>query len=135
MITACGLYDVSLNNQSVYELPQILSVANIQDVNLQRCVNQTIKDEKVTALNQLTRLSCTYAGIVSLEGLQQLEKLKEINLSHNNVRDILAVFDMQNLDTLHINNNPELRCSQLKLLRSNSRIKISIKPPSHCKTQ
>jgi len=135
MTTACGSYDVSLNNQILYEPPLIITVKNISDVNLTSCINQTLLDEKITALNQLTRLSCTYAGITSLEGLQQFEKLKEINLSNNEVRDILAVFAMENLDTLHISGNPELRCSQLASLKSNSPTDIFIKPPSHCKTQ
>ncbi len=128
----CGQYKVSLNNQELYQPPQIAKITQVADINLKNCIEQTLADNKVTELHQLERLSCTYAGIESLNGLQQLSGLKELNISDNDLQDILAIFDLENLTTLHLRNNPKLKCSQLRLLRGNSKNIISISPPGHC---
>lgn len=105
LLTACSGYEVSFNDNVVYTPKPLLADVEVADRNLELCIVQTIKDEKITALAQLTRLRCTHAGIQSLQGLERFYAISELDLSDNTLINIEPIGRLGKLTTLVLDNN------------------------------
>lgn len=143
-------YAVTLNEQPMYEPPPLFSKFRLHDPALDTCVRQHIRDMRVHQPAELTKLSCTHAGISSLAGLElfdhieqlQLDdnaisdvsplaaipRLKQLSLARNSVRNASALKVLINLDQLDLDGNQSLDCSGLAKWPH-----TRITPPAHCK--
>lgn len=152
LLCACQGYEITLNEREIYAPAPALTQFQLADSNLQNCIDQTIKDENITAVAQLTQLSCTHAGIKSLSGLSFFSGLEALNLSDNNIEDIAplakigrlkvlllannqvqgtdAVLSLLKLQTLDLRGNPKLVCVDLARLVKQSPAAIDL--PEHC---
>ncbi|MDO3386501.1 leucine-rich repeat domain-containing protein [Gilvimarinus sp. SDUM040013] len=105
ILAACSGYEVSFNDNVLYTPKELLKDVEVADRNLELCIVQTIKDEKITNVAQLTRLRCTHAGIVSLAGLERFYALTELDLSDNEITDIEVLERLGKLTMLLLDGN------------------------------
>ena len=64
----------------------------------------------------LTLLNCSYGGITSLEGIEQLVKLTYLNCSDNNLSSLKGIEKLTNLKELYCNNNKLTSLKEIKNL-------------------
>lgn len=154
-LSACSSYQVSVNDNLVYTPLPLFDEYTLSDTALENCVRQTIADEKITGARQLTRLSCTHAGISDLSGLEKFAGLQELNLSDNSLRHIaplarlgklrwvllrnnqledasplLSLIKLENLD---LSGNKNLPCDDMAQLHTAAKENQGgITPPEHC---
>jgi hypothetical protein len=131
MLSACGPYQVTLNERQVYSPPKIYSDFSLVDEGLKNCVRQTLLDQKISRPEDLTRLICRHAGIANLEGLSHFFALQELDLAHNNLQSVSVLGEFKQLRLLKLSNNPKLLCDQLSLLKQKDLHKTL---PEHCKS-
>ena len=131
-LSACERYAVTLNQQPIYTPPPLYSKFTLADEALMTCVKQTIVDQNVTAADKLTRLSCSHAGVRTLDGLEHFAALEELDVSFNKLQDISIMNGLKKLRVLKINDNPALSCDQLAALKH---AELTIIPPVHCVEQ
>ena len=131
VLSACQSYQVTLNDRPIYQPPDLLSGLAMADAALETCVEQTIIDERIVALEKLTRLRCTNAGIQSVTGLEQLAFLRELDVSDNDIRGIDSLFKLGHLALLRLPGNAQLNCEQLSRL-GKSKGALKIEAPSQC---
>lgn len=135
LTSACGEYDFKVNDRVVYTPAQLFTDFDIPDQGLSDCVQQTITDQVVTAASQLTDLVCTNAGISDLTGLSRFNSLLKIRLSNNEVRNLMELQAMVQLQELYLDNNQVIDpvpLYQLQLLRF---IDLSKNPNLQCPRQ
>lgn len=154
-LTACQNYAVSLNERSVYQPKQLLTQLSIADRALENCIHQHIKDQKIRSFEELTVLVCTHAGISELEGLNQFNRLEQLNLADNAIEDITGLTGLSRLTRLNLDNNalgdiqtlftlPRLQqasllgnaqvaCRDISQLRQAARATITA--PKHCHSE
>jgi len=89
----------------------------ILDENLRSCVSETIRSNLVTGVGDLKMLSCSYAGITNLAGIQQLTQLSHIKLDHNNLVGIEPLLFLENLRLVDITGNSEVACRDIAELK------------------
>ncbi len=149
-LASCADYSISVNDNTVYDPPKIFTQFRVADSNLQRCIDETIKEEKITNAKQLRNLQCPNKDIQVLDGLAIFSELKILGLAGNplkNIDDVAALklleqLDLQasgtiqltkisglKLDYLNLSENPDLHCDDFQQLMD---IKSLIKP-EHCK--
>jgi Leucine-rich repeat (LRR) protein len=104
-LTACANYDVTVNDTLVYGPGRLFTGYQVEDPALQTCLEQTIKDQNVTAAAQLTALNCSRAGIESLAGLEAFNGLVELRLSGNRIRNLVVLGGLQQLQVLALDDN------------------------------
>lgn len=154
--TGCG-YAVSVNERVVYTPAPLFSNYSIGDVNLARCVEQTIADRQIIKAVDLTLLNCSNAGIRSLQGLETFAGLEELNLAHNSIQSVnelaklpqLRVLLLNNntltsvapllallqLTTLDLKENPRLSCTDIQQLERNwSELPSTLVKPAQCRS-
>ncbi|BFM12316.1 hypothetical protein R50072_24690 [Simiduia litorea] len=153
LLYACQGYEVTLNDREIYKPAPALTQFQMADNNLQNCLDQTIKDQNITAVTQLTQLSCTHAGIRNLTGLgyfsalealnlsdndieiieplAQLSKLNVLLLENNRIKSTDAVLALLKLQTLDLRGNQDLACDELARLVKQSPAEITL--PKHCR--
>lgn len=141
LTTGCKNYSVSVNENTVYTPPSIFKDYQLADAQLHSCVEQTIYDQRITKAEELTRLNCSNAGITSLKGLDRFFALTELNLADNQLADINEIgnlgrveklvltnnkiknpaplLHLLHLTQLHLANNPQMTCNDLKQLQHN----------------
>ncbi len=145
----CQRYEVSVNEQVIYEPPQLFREYKITDPTLRQCVKATIAENSLTKAEQLRRLSCPAGDIVKLDGLQvftrlhtlglagnqivsvaplaTLKELAQLNVARNAVQDFTPLSDMPNLSYLDARGNSGANCDSLSVIGVKD-----IKPPRHC---
>lgn len=101
------------------------------DPALEACIQQTILDQRIVELEQFTRLRCTNTGVRSLSGIEQLPHLRELDFSNNELNKIDSLFKLEALNLLRVQENPQLDCDQLRVLKS-ARNELTVQGPSHC---
>lgn len=154
-LSACSSYQVSVNDNLVYTPLPLFDEYTLNDSALENCVRQTIEDKKITGARQLTRLSCTHAGISDLSGLEKFADLQELNLADNNLqsiaplarlgklqwvllrnnqlRDASPLLSLLKLENLDLSGNEDLPCDDLAQLHTAAaENQGSITPPEHC---
>jgi len=72
----------------------------IADDNLRSCL-----DDSGMSVESVHTLVCSGKGVQSLEGMEQLPALKNINLSHNQVFDLSPLAEVKGLQVLYATNN------------------------------
>lgn len=127
----CERYAVTLNQQPIYTPPPLYSDFTVPDQALADCLKQTIADQKVVRVEQLTSLTCRHTGLTSLTGIDHFTALRELDVSHNRLREAQALARLMQLRTLKINDNPDLQCETLAPLTQKD---LQITPPAHCGT-
>ena len=145
-------YDITLNDQVVYQPTPALRIEGIADPGLKNCLQQTLIDAQIREHDVLEQLNCSDAGILSLAGLEQFPSIRSLKLSGNAVRNLLVLERLTELQQLWLNRNdivdpiPVLRMSSLRQLDladnpglqcpSSDQIPASMQLtlPDHCKT-
>ncbi len=117
MLTACANYVVTFNNVMISEPKPLYQPLDIFDENLRTCVSETIRFQSVMGAGDLERLSCSYAGITSLAGIQQFTQLTHIKLDHNNLIGIEPLLSLENLRLVDITGNSEVACREIAELK------------------
>lgn len=88
------------------ELVQTLAAAEssdfgfIVDVNLRTCL-----DESGMTVESVHTLVCAGKGVRTLDGIEELPALKNLNVSHNTVVDITPLAEVKGLQVLYATNN------------------------------
>lgn len=127
----CERYAVTLNQQPVYTPPPLYSDFTVSDPALADCLKQTITDRKIARLEQLTSLTCRHAGLKSVAGIEHFSSLRELDVSHNQLREAQTLAKLPQLRLLKINDNPDLQCDSLAPLTQKE---LQITRPAHCET-
>ncbi len=117
MLTACANYVVTFNNVTISEPKLLYQPLEILDENLRTCVSETIRSNSVTGADDLEMLSCSYAGITNLAGIQQFTQLTHIKLDHNNLVGIEHLLFLENLRLVDITGNSEVACREIAELK------------------
>lgn len=153
LLSGCQSYQMTLNDAVVYSPPQVFTDFSTKDLNLRNCLDQAITDQKVTRASDLRRLSCSHAGITSLEGIETFLGLEELQLSHNkltqlkplaflgqlkillvdhnNLQSAPELLTLGKLERLNSQNNPSLECQDLKQLSAS--FTGELKLPKQCR--
>ena len=87
-------------NNSLSAVDDTSNFAFIEDANLRACL-----DESGMTVQTLHTLVCSGKGVASLQGMQQLPALKNVNLSHNQVTDLSPLAEVKSLEVLYATNN------------------------------
>jgi Leucine-rich repeat (LRR) protein len=152
LLTACQNYDVTLNDRQVYGPTRLFTNFEVSDEALQRCIEQRIADENISALLQLKTLNCSNAGITSLSGLGQFAGLTQLKFSDNRIRNLVELGQLMGIESLWLDNNdivdpvPLARLSKLSQLDLAGNAKLQcpkaglldtvaiLTVPEHCRT-
>jgi len=151
-VSGCSLNDtsISLNDRVVYQPDGIAKIDHVADRKLANCINSTLEKNNMSSLADLEHLNCSHQQIVSLTGIDQLTKLKTVNLSNNFIDDVSPlstnkkleeiylrdnrlrrideVFDLPKLFAVKLAGNHNLACSSLPTNNSY----LQIERPKHC---
>jgi hypothetical protein len=152
-IGGCADYEFTVNDKVVYTPLPLYSDYSIADSALANCVSQTIEDQKITRVEGLQALSCSYAGIADLGGmevfshlhtinlqhnsitsiriLKQLPQLQQLNLSHNALTTAGGLASLERLQQLDLSHNPKLDCGSISSWMRRSGLELT--PPQHCR--
>jgi len=117
-LSACASYQVSLNEQIVYQPPVLLSNYDIPDPALKACVSAAIKEQSITEAEQLKQLVCPPGEIQTLNGLEVFEKLETLGLEGNQIIHIATLGLLAALNTLNLKDNQINDISALSALSS-----------------
>lgn len=105
LLTGCGNYDISVNDQVIYDAPAIFLDFDLPDEALQTCVKQRIMDLRLRLPEALIDLNCSNAGIESLEGLALFKNIERLKLSSNRIRNLMALTKLSGLHALWLDDN------------------------------
>lgn len=105
-LTSCqSPYSITLNERVLYRPDGSPALAEIvKDPGLQACINQRLSNDSVS-LTSITLLACPNAGISTLEGLQKLENLEQLDLSENRISNLSPLVSLLKLRLLNLPNN------------------------------
>lgn len=152
-LSSCSRYQLTLNETVVHTPPTLLTQFETEDPRLRTCLDQMIKDGKVTAFTQLTQLICSHADLTSLKGIEAFPNLQRVNLEHNQLTSLQPLQHLSQLEVLKLNdnrltqvpelltlhklkdvnleNNPGLSCGDLQQLRQHQP-QIAVRLPQQC---
>ncbi|MCE2026786.1 leucine-rich repeat domain-containing protein [Sessilibacter corallicola] len=152
LLAGCKNYQVSFNEREIYAPPQVITELSIDDSALKQCIELFIETEEIANYEDLATLTCSYAGVATLDGLNRFRKLTQINLSdnklidlsalqgltelkqlsvkNNQVADIQPLFNLPKLNFLDISGNDSVRCEDLNQLKRVTGMEIVF--PSQC---
>jgi Leucine-rich repeat (LRR) protein len=134
LLTACADYDIKINDNVVYTPPKLLTKMRVADGALNDCMLQTVKDKKITAVVQLTKLSCTNAGIETLAGLERFYKLEVLIMNDNSIVDISLLNELSALKTVAFANNKITDVSRLSDLSYLKKVNLAGNTKLDCDT-
>jgi Leucine-rich repeat (LRR) protein len=134
LLTACADYDVKINNNVIYTPPKLLTKMGVIDRALNDCMQQTVKDMRITAIEQLTKLSCTNAGIETLAGLGRFYKLETLIMNDNSISDIALLNELSALTTVALANNNITNVSRLSDLSYLQTVNLAGNTKLDCET-
>jgi Leucine-rich repeat (LRR) protein len=152
LLSACTDYRFTVNEKVLYIPEQPFNADSIADESLRDCVQQTIRDQGITAASQLEELNCSHAGITDLVGLEvfsglirlklssnnidrltplfELARLSELQIDGNQLVSLGAIYQLPSLSYLNVAGNDALACQELENLAQRAAIKIDA--PEHC---
>lgn len=105
MLAACQGYDFRINDKVVYTPDPLFSDFEAPDPALRACLEQAISDGSITAVQKMSSLNCSHAGIENLEGLGTFEGISALRLSSNNIRNLVEISRLLALEELYLDNN------------------------------
>lgn len=107
ILSACNLnpYSISVNNNVLFRPGADAPDETFSDPALQACVNNYLIENPEESIETLSILSCTDAGISSINGLDSLSNLSMLDLSNNTISDLRPVGQLDNLRVLRVSNN------------------------------
>ena len=106
LISACSQnYTVSVNNQAVFDPTGRLFNGDLADPDLQGCVNIAMQQQNMQNAELLRVLSCGSSEVETVEAIEQLAKLRFLDLSNNFIRDLAPLQDLRLLGGLNLMNN------------------------------
>lgn len=122
LLSACSNspYTVSLNDNVLYSPNEALRNAVVADPALQGCINQVLAVSSSNDLDSIRSLACPDAGIRTLDGLQSLTALEQLELSNNAIDNLAPLQPLRNLRFVSLRNNGIRNIgplSRLQLLR------------------
>lgn len=97
-------YTVSLNNNVLYSPNAALLAGGVADAALQGCINQALAVTE-GELDSLKTLACPNAGVQSLEGINRLIALEQLELSNNSIDNLSPLQPLRNLRVVSLRNN------------------------------
>jgi Leucine-rich repeat (LRR) protein len=92
--------DIDENASTVSEFHKSSDFSFIADANLRTCL-----DESGMTVGSVHTLVCAGKGIQTLDGMEQLPALKNLNVSHNQVEDLTPLAEIKGLQVLYATNN------------------------------
>ena len=134
LLTACADYDIKINDNVVYTPPKLLTKMRVADSALNDCMQQTVKDNKITAIEQLINLACTNAGIKNLAGLERFYKLEVLIMNDNSITDISLLNELSALKTVALANNKITDISRLSDLSYLTKVNLAGNTKLNCDT-
>lgn len=151
-LLACQGYEITVNERQVYSPAPLFTEFSLPDRNLQACVDQHIKDQKIHSAGQLQVLRCSFAGIENLAGLAlfsglerldlsdnqlthidelaRLDQLQQLHLDNNRIRSAAPLLALLHLRQLSLTGNARLACDDLRQLARQQT--LSLTPPAQC---
>jgi len=150
--TCATKFQVTLNNQQVYNPTTGAGASQITDADLQGCINLALSQQGLNNPTEITVLSCANANISSVDGIIQLRQLRFLDLGGNNISnltpirvlsqlaglnvadnpiiDIAPLLSMSGLSNVNLHGNDDIPCSQLDILRQ--RLGDNLTEPDTC---
>ena len=113
LISACESYDFRVNDKLVYSPKPLFSDFVVPDTALAACLEQAIKDGKITSASELALLNCSHAGVNQLTGLEAFTGLSQLKLSANSIGDIRPLTALTSLEILLLDNNQVIDATPL----------------------
>ncbi len=132
LLSGCARYSVSVNERLVYTPEPLFKDYRIADEPLRNCVEQTIKDGRITRAAELRRLNCSSAGIANLAGLERFHALEEINLPGNQLTQVPELARLSQLRILILRDNDLVSAAPLLSLLQLERLDLSENPNLPC---
>ncbi len=145
-------FTVSVNDQSVYDPGGRLFTSQVEDADLQGCINLAVRQQNLDNPEELNVLSCANSQIASLENigdlsrlrfldlgnnsisnltpLESLNQLGGLNLANNAILDIAPLLNVLSLTSVILTGNNQISCNQLALLRQ--RLGSNLVAPAQC---
>lgn len=136
LLSGCQQYDIHINDRLIRAAPTLFTDYYIEDDNLAQCVRQAIIDGKVAQAEELTQLNCSAAGISTLFGLNRFRGMKRLKLSNNQVRNLVELGQLKELEAIWLDGNrvvdpvPLVKLSQLKTLDVSNNPKLQCPSPA-----
>ncbi len=131
-LAGCTDYRVSVNERTVYNPATLLDDVPVADSALRTCIEQTIIDQNIKQAEQLVELSCTNAGIKSLNGIEHFTALQHLNLEQNQLADIAPLSLLGQLTTLKLNDNQITNATPLRALDQLKQLNLAANPVQVC---
>lgn len=105
VVSACADYRFTVNDRVVYNPAPLFSAFDVPDGALEACLRQHIADASVTAVQQLTDLNCSHAGVSDLAGLEVFTHLVRLKLSNNAISSVVPLANITSLQELYLDGN------------------------------
>jgi len=104
-----------------YTTSEIAGVATFIDPNLEKCVRKKISNPldrwiSISELGKIKELDLSSQNISNLDGIQYFTNLERVDLSNNNITDFRLIEKLNNLKVININNNPRSSTTSGSLL-------------------
>jgi len=115
-LPGCAGYSFDINKNEVYTPPAFYTQYSIADSGLQSCIDQTIKDQKISSPLKVTTLQCSYNGISNLKGLSEFSRIERLSLKGNDIQEISELLQLTYLRYLDLSDNPTSDCRTIDQL-------------------
>lgn len=122
---ACSSYQVSVNDNVVYDPPTLFADYSISDKTLKECVRATISEQKAVSAEEIEKLICPAGNIKKVSGLQVFTNLKQIGLAGNNIKNITPLKALTKLQQADLSGNAIRDVTPLKSLKELNYINLS----------
>lgn len=106
ILSACGRYAVTLNEQTLYDPRDGLAQGRFADPGLQACITLALQQENIDEMSQIQALNCAGMEIRSLEGVEALSNLQIIDVSQNRLVHLDALRRSNRLRVVNASDNP-----------------------------
>lgn len=120
LLSACGNYNLLVNDNLLYEPPKLYLNFSVADENFMTCLVQHIEDLEITSRQELLQVNCSYAGITDLTGIRHFSRIESLSLKGNPLQSIETIFELANLRSLDLSEialscNDQARLNALEL--------------------
>ena len=117
LLSSCSDYEITLNDQPILLRKPVPEDVTVFDSGLSRCLSETLKMQNHTDISGLNTLDCSFAGIKTLDGLEQFQGLVRVKLNDNELSDIGPLLSLGQLAVADVENNNNIPCEQLQVLQ------------------